>query len=66
VLRESEFLTLGEGAELLRFTVTAPKEPVQAFREWLHRHAVPIVRRGRVLLVERRVLLDWLHQNTWT
>jgi hypothetical protein len=60
VLRESEFLTLGEGAELLRFTVTAPKEPVQAFREWLHRQAIPVLRRGRVILVERAVLLEML------
>jgi hypothetical protein len=45
-----------EGPRLLRFEVTAPGDPVEAFRKWLRRRAVPVLRRGRVLLVERQVL----------
>lgn len=52
----SPFLTLAEGATRYRFDVTAPKEPVQAFREWLARNAVPIRRRGRTILVEMAVV----------
>jgi hypothetical protein len=53
---DSPYLTLAEGAIRWRFTVTAPKEPVQALREWLARNAVPIKRRGRVILVETAVV----------
>jgi hypothetical protein len=53
---DSPFLTLPEGAIRYKFTVTAPKEPVQAFREWLQRNAVPIKRRGRCILVETAVV----------
>jgi hypothetical protein len=58
---DSPFLTLEEGARLCRFDATAA-QPVLAFRKWLRRHAVPVVRRGRVLLVDRRVLLRALGQ----
>lgn len=64
-MREQEFLTLREAAELLRFTETAPKAPEQACREWLNRHAIPVIRRGRVYLLERRVLMAWLESNKW-
>jgi hypothetical protein len=50
----SPFLTLGEAAIYLRFDVCA--DPARSCRRWLHRHAVPVVRRGRALLIERRVL----------
>jgi hypothetical protein len=56
---ESPFLTLEEGARFCRFDATAA-DPADAFRKWLHRHSVPVVRRGRVVLVERRVLEDLL------
>lgn len=52
---QPEYLTLAEGARLLRFDATAAS-PVPAFRKWLRREAVPVRRRGRVLLVERREL----------
>jgi hypothetical protein len=52
--RGSPFLTLAEGAAYCRFDTCVT--PTAAFRKWLHRQAVPIVRRGRMLLVERRVL----------
>lgn len=54
-IRESPYLTMEEAARFCRFDATADK-PAVAFRRWLHRHAVPVVRRGRVLLVDRRVL----------
>lgn len=54
-IADSPYLTLDEGARFCRFDATAVN-PAVAFRKWLHRQAVPIVRRGRVLLVERRVL----------
>lgn len=56
----SPFLTLEEGAAFLRFDVTAAN-PVVAFRKFLHRHSVPVTKRGRVLLVERRVLEAVIH-----
>lgn len=52
--RPSDELTLEEGARLCRFDTC--QDPVQAFRKWLRRQGVPVVRRGRMLLVERRVL----------
>lgn len=54
-IADSPFLTAEEAARYLRFDVTAA-DPVHAFRRWAARWAVPIRRRGRVLLVERRVL----------
>lgn len=51
-----QYLTVEEGAKLLRFDVTAPTDPEKNFRRYLHRHAIPVLRRGRVLLVDRRVL----------
>lgn len=52
----SPYLTLAEGAIRYRFDVTAPRQPVQAFREWLARNAVPVKRRGRTILVEAAVI----------
>lgn len=62
---EPVYLTLDEGAKLLRFDATAPNNPTKAFTKWLHRQAVPVVRRGSRgrLLVERRVLLAFLNQS---
>jgi hypothetical protein len=54
-IADSPYLTLDEGARFCRFDATS-RTPVVHFRRWLHREAVPIRRRGRVLLVERRVL----------
>ena len=45
------WLTVRELAEDLRFTVTAPADPAKACREWLDRHGIASVRRGRVILV---------------
>jgi hypothetical protein len=58
--RESPYLTGAEGAVYWRFHVTSPKEPEQAFREWLHRYNVPIRRRGRTILVEVAVVEEML------
>jgi hypothetical protein len=52
---DSPFLTLAEGARFVRFDASS-KLPSKAFRKWLRRHSVPVLRRGRVLLVERRIL----------
>lgn len=54
-IRDSPYLTVEEGARFCRFDVTA-LNPTVAFRKWLARQAVPVVRRGKVLLIERRVL----------
>jgi hypothetical protein len=54
--QEPQYLTLDEGARLLRFDVTAPGRPRARFLAWLRREHVPVLRRGRVLLVERHVL----------
>ena len=46
---------LREAARLCRFDATAD-HPEVAFRQWARRHAVPALRRGRVLLFDRRVI----------
>jgi hypothetical protein len=56
VMREPEYLLLDEVMVLLRFDVTAPRKARAATWNYLLRHAVPVLRRGRVLLIERRVL----------
>jgi hypothetical protein len=53
-LPDSPFLTLAEGARFARFDDCA--DPVRAFYKWLSREAVPVRRRGRKVLVERRTL----------
>lgn len=53
-LDDSPFVTLEEGARYCRFDDC--KNPVIAFRKWLYRANVPFRKRGRKLLVERRVL----------
>lgn len=53
-LPDSPFLTLEEGARYARFDDCA--DPVRAFYKWLGREAVPVRRRGRKVLVERRTL----------
>jgi hypothetical protein len=55
-IRDSPFLTLAEGARFCRFDATAPRHTTEVFRQWLRRHNVPLVRRGRVLLVDKKVL----------
>lgn len=52
----AEFLTIAELTRLLRFDATAPSKPEIACRQWLRRQAVPVLKRGRTLLVERRVI----------
>lgn len=52
---QSPYLTLAEGARFWRFDATAVN-PKEAFRRWLHRNAVPIRRRGKTLLVEKRLV----------
>lgn len=56
VVHLPEYLLLDEVARICRFDVTAPSRPSAAAWEWLRREAVPVLRRGRTLLVERRVL----------
>lgn len=53
-LPDSPFLTMHEGARFARFDDC--QEPARAFRQWLGRKAVPVVRARGALLVERRVL----------
>lgn len=53
-LPDSPFLTLEEGARFARFDDCV--NPVRAFYKWLGREAVPVRRRGRKVLIERRVL----------
>ncbi len=52
----AEYLTIPELTRLLRFDVTAPAKPELACRQWLRRQAVPVLKRGRTLLIERRVI----------
>jgi hypothetical protein len=59
---QPEYLLLDECAVLLRFDVTAPSRPRAACWAWLERHAVPVLRRGRVFLIEREVLTNVLRR----
>ena len=52
-----DLLTMREGALLARFDVTAAADPTEAFRKWVRRRALPVLRRGRVLLIRRCVVL---------
>ena len=56
----SPYLTTDEAARYLRFA-TAP-----LFYKWAIRHRVPVQRRGRTLLYDRRVLEAFLRQDSWT
>jgi hypothetical protein len=62
VEHQPHYLTTGEGARLARFDLTAPHNPRMAFRKWLRRWNIPVLRRGRVLLVDRRLVLAALQQ----
>lgn len=53
-LADSPYLRIDEAARFLRFDDC--DNPEECCRKYLHRQAIPITRRGRVLLVERRVL----------
>ena len=57
---ESPYLLTHEAARLLRFT--SP----HLFHKWAKRNRVPVLRRGRTLLYERRVLEAFLSQKRWT
>jgi len=61
-----EYLTLEEGAHLLRFDQTAPSNPTKCFLRWLRRNVVPVAKRGKTVLVERRVLEGYLRGDAWT
>jgi hypothetical protein len=63
---DSPFLTMEEGAQLARFDVTAPSDPVRLFRAWVRSEGIPVARRGRRLLIERRVLEAYLRGEAWT
>lgn len=56
VVDQPEYLLVSEVVTLLRFDKTAPSAPYIACWQFLKRHAVPMKRRGRTLLIERRVL----------
>lgn len=60
---EAEFLRTPEAAALLRFD---GDKAVKQFFAWADRYAVPRLHRGRVVLWERRVLLDFLAGKAWT
>lgn len=62
--RDRVYLTLEEAADLARFDTC--QKPVVAFRKWAMRAGLPVCRRGRVLLVERRVLEAFLNGDSWT
>ena len=52
---EPRYMLVEDVARELRFTTTA-KDWRLATLQWLARHAVPVLKRGRVLLLERHVL----------
>lgn len=51
---ESPFFTLEEAADYARFDDC--EKPVVAFRKWARREHIPLIARGRKLLVEKAVL----------
>jgi hypothetical protein len=58
-----ELLKTVEASDLLRFD--GPRA-VKDFFKWADRNAVPRLHRGRSVLWEKRVLLDFLHGARWT
>ena len=52
---EPRYLLVEEIARELRFDATA-KNPRRAALKWLARHAVPVLKRGKTILVERHVI----------
>jgi hypothetical protein len=63
---DSPYLTIEEGARYARFDATAPTCAERSFRQWLMRYNVPVARRGRTILVERRILDAYLRGDQWT
>jgi hypothetical protein len=59
---DSPYLTVAEAARFCRFDTCA--EPREAFRKWARRQGLPMVRRGRMLLVDRRLLEAILHPGS--
>ena len=57
---EPRYLTAAEAATYLRFPST------RAFYDFCHRHSVPVLRRGRLLLVDRQELDAWLRDPMMT
>ena len=60
---QSEFLKTVDAAAWLCFT---GPDPIKQFFEWANRYHVPRLKRGRTVLWERRVLLDFLRGEKWT
>lgn len=61
---DSPHLTMAEAARYLRFDATS-RTPERACRRWIREQGIPVKRRGRVLLVEQRILdayLDGKHR----
>ena len=56
----SPYLLTDEAARYLRFA------SAHLFRKWATRNRVPVQRRGRTLLYERRVLDAFLNLKPWT
>ena len=59
-------LTLAEAALYLRFDATAPAAPQKACLQYLKRAGIPMLHRGRTLLIEKRVLDGYLAGKVWT
>ncbi len=65
-VHEPEYLTLKQAAAELHFDERSPSDPVNGFRRWALRWGLPMVGRGRVLLVERAVLREFLRREPWS
>jgi len=68
----SPYLLTDEAARYLRFDrapngqTREPSEMMNLFRKWAARWRVPVARRGRTLLYDRRVLDAFVKGETWT
>jgi hypothetical protein len=56
----SPYLLTEEAARFLRFNTP------HLFHKWAVRHRVPVLRRGRTLLYEKRVLVAFMEGRPWT
>lgn len=61
--QDRELLLTQEAADFMRFT--GPHAP-KLFFKWANRWSVPRLHRGRTLLWERSVLIDFLNRKRWT
>lgn len=58
-----DLMTLDELARFLRLDSDRPGKPANKVRSLVRRHALPVIRRGRLQLYSRSAILEWLNPD---